>query len=146
MPKASGEIWKAATAIEINCADCGVSMLRTGRRHIVCKACSKKRGAKRSYVLAVKRGKITNPGVGTGRAQGFGVNHHSWRQDSSSGYRVFRKDFCERCGSTKFLCAHHRDHNRANNEQSNIETLCKSCHQKEHGAADHLNRPRQNHN
>jgi len=47
-------------------------------------------------------------------------------------FRKYRKGFCERCGSTDNLCAHHRDRNRKNNVPENIETLCKSRHQKEH--------------
>lgn len=41
---------------------------------------------------------------------------------------------CERCGLDDLgtLTAHHRDRNHSNNEDVNLETLCGSCHQKEH--------------
>lgn len=42
------------------------------------------------------------------------------------------KDKCEICGSTRFLEVHHKDRNRANNSEENLQTLCKSCHKKEH--------------
>ena len=42
--------------------------------------------------------------------------------------RKMRKEFCEICGNTKMLCAHHIDGNWTNNNPSNIQTLCNSCH------------------
>lgn len=57
--------------------------------------------------------------------------HPSWR-GGVTAYRRFRKDQCERCGSRRHLLVHHRDENRKNNDQSNLETLCKSCHQQHH--------------
>jgi len=43
--------------------------------------------------------------------------------------RKMRKSFCENCGSTEAtLCAHHKDGNWTNNDPSNIQTLCSSCH------------------
>lgn len=42
------------------------------------------------------------------------------------------KSECERCGSKEFLVVHHKDRNRSNSDPSNLETLCKSCHQIEH--------------
>lgn len=88
--------------------------------------------SKRTYDWQVKKGVIKNPGVGTGKAQGFGSSHHSFRKDALHRYRDYLKTMCERCGSTKYLCGHHKDRNRLNNLQENIETLCKSCHQTEH--------------
>lgn len=38
---------------------------------------------------------------------------------------------CERCGYDKYpaiLHVHHKDHNRSNNEPSNLEILCPRCH------------------
>lgn len=60
-----------------------------------------------------------------------GQNNNHW-VNGSGIYRRYRKDKCERCGSTLNLCVHHRDRNRFNNVPENLETLCKSCHQKEH--------------
>jgi 5-methylcytosine-specific restriction endonuclease McrA len=39
---------------------------------------------------------------------------------------------CNRCGSKKYLLVHHKDRDRENNDDSNLEVLCKACHQKEH--------------
>jgi len=46
--------------------------------------------------------------------------------------------YCERCGldtwemSRWHWVTHHKDHNHANHEESNLELLCKSCHATEH--------------
>lgn len=47
---------------------------------------------------------------------------------------------CERCGSTNHLLVHHKDRNRDNNKISNLELLCKSCHQQEHLIRDEKGR------
>lgn len=47
-------------------------------------------------------------------------------------YNTKIKNACEKCGSTKHLCVHHIDRDRQNNIDSNLQTLCKSCHQREH--------------
>lgn len=70
-------------------------------------------------------------GVGSGNAFGKGPGHPVYK-DGIGIFRRFKKDKCERCSSTKFLCVHHKDQNRHNNVLSNLETLCKRCHQLEH--------------
>lgn len=47
-------------------------------------------------------------------------------------YRRHRKNACERCGSDRFLVVHHINENRHDNRIENLETLCKSCHQRHH--------------
>lgn len=42
--------------------------------------------------------------------------------------RKHRKSYCEKCGSTEKLEIDHIDANRSNNELSNLQTLCNSCH------------------
>ena len=39
---------------------------------------------------------------------------------------------CERCFQEYSLLVHHKDRNRQNNEDSNLEVLCMSCHAIEH--------------
>lgn len=47
-------------------------------------------------------------------------------------YLRFRGHICEKCGTTEHLGLHHIDLNPANNELSNLMTLCDSCHTKWH--------------
>ena len=71
---------------------------------------------------------------------------HPTGKDSSSYkdgiglYKKERKDFCERCGNKENLIVHHKDRDRHNNELSNLETLCRKCHFKEHHTKDSLGR------
>lgn len=79
---------------------------------------------------AFARGFTEKLGVGSGHNQ-HPEKHRGWR-GGVTRFRKYLKSSCERCGSTRFLCAHHRDRDRNNGAESNIETVCKSCHQKEH--------------
>ena len=54
------------------------------------------------------------------------------RQNSRRQSLKMRKDRCENCGVTSRLHAHHRDSNPMNNDLSNIQTLCASCHMHTH--------------
>ena len=44
------------------------------------------------------------------------------------------KPACERCGATERIGLHHKDHDRTNNQATNLETLCPACHTREHWA------------
>jgi hypothetical protein len=48
-------------------------------------------------------------------------------------YRQFLKTNCEECGATSHLQIHHKDKNRHNNLPINLETVCRSCHNRLHG-------------
>lgn len=49
--------------------------------------------------------------------------------------RKHLKNFCESCGASKRLQAHHIDQNHLNSSAENIQTLCKHCHDFWHGNA-----------
>ncbi len=63
-----------------------------------------------------------------------GINNpnHKDGMFSQEYKRIVEKHFCERCGTTKDLVIHHKDHNHANNKRHNLEVLCNSCHSKHH--------------
>ena len=52
-----------------------------------------------------------------------------------------RKANCEACGDCKRLAVHHCDQDQTNNDPSNLQTLCKSCHDFWHATAKRLGRP-----
>lgn len=52
--------------------------------------------------------------------------------------RQHRGDFCEACGSTEHLHAHHADGRPENNDPQNIQTLCVYCHNFLHALAERL--------
>lgn len=57
---------------------------------------------------------------------------YSWRA------RKHLKPACEACGETRLLHAHHIDQDKTNNEPTNIQTLCKYCHDFWHSTAKRL--------
>lgn len=48
------------------------------------------------------------------------------------GARKHRRSYCENCGNTEDLQIHHKDENWKNNLESNLITLCPTCHMKWH--------------
>ena len=52
--------------------------------------------------------------------------------------RYFLNHYCQNCGSTENLDVHHKDRNYKNNEITNLETLCHTCHMKYHWQQGHL--------
>lgn len=99
------------------------------------KFCSTKcRNAYNSYMWQVKKGLIDNPGVGSGGNQ-WGESNHQYK----NGIGTFSKkalDYygnqCNRCPSKDNILVHHKDEDRTNNVLSNLEVLCKKCHQDHH--------------
>ena len=55
---------------------------------------------------------------------------HQWRA------KPHRKSACEECGTTKRLHVHHKDKNWRNDDPSNLQTLCATCHLKLHWRED----------
>ena len=107
------------------------------------KFCSAKcRSAYNSYQWCLRNNRFVKPGVGSGNAQS-GESSYQYK----TGIGIYHKKIfsvkgcvCERCQSTENLLAHHKDHNRNNNELDNLEILCKKCHQKHHETRDSLGR------
>jgi hypothetical protein len=127
------------------CSACGLAYLPTGPAQRYCDTCGQVRrheqNRQRAYEHAVKTGRIRLPGVGSGGAQ-TGQANHQWKGGASpQRLQAYRKSCCERCGSARFVVAHHRDRNRRNNTGSNCETLCRSCHASEHGLWRNLIQP-----
>ena len=65
-------------------------------------------------------------------------NNPQWKEDkkemSARGVsrRHYKKDYCEFCGATENLEQHHWDKNPLNWKESNLVTLCISCHKMVH--------------
>jgi hypothetical protein len=115
------------------CKKCSIEYIPTGPAAKYCVVCSKQAvleaGRRNAYNQRVKQGRKV--GSGKGGNPYFGKEHPGYKTGIGI-YRKQRKDSCERCGSTKFLCVHHKDEDRSNNVPSNLETVCKRCHQIEH--------------
>lgn len=93
------------------------------------------RSGANSYNSAVRKGRIKSPGVGSGYGEGCGyyVNGISLYQKTAFENLPHR---CNRCGKESTLLVHHINHDRTNNDISNLEILCKKCHQQHHCTRD----------
>jgi 5-methylcytosine-specific restriction endonuclease McrA len=103
------------------CRTCSKKFLPISNRQLTCKVCnpaSIKRDDedRRRADFSLQKSKSSN-----GWKNGIGV------------YRLIgKKSVCGRCSSKLHLVVHHKDGDRTNNEPSNLQTLCKKCHQLDH--------------
>lgn len=111
----------------LNCIECGEETLRTSNCQKTCPNCRKSRNKRKHSEARIARGYRN----GKGRA---GKHNGGWKGGISSKYgkNHFKRDRCERCYSINKLELHHKDRDKTNNTKENLETLCESCHKKEH--------------
>lgn len=129
---------------------CGTEFMSTGPAGKYCCVClpikkeeQRIRDAARSHKYKVDRGMILNPGSGSGSATPKGTAHLLYKHGKYT-FETIRyeiKDsvrYCQRCSKDlidakqHFWVVHHKDHNHWNHELTNLELLCKQCHQIEH--------------
>lgn len=89
-------------------------------------------------------------GCKVGRGAPRGESHPNYKHglyvaQTQAPELLARVRYCERCDKdlsevTKWeWCMHHKDHDHSNHDESNLELLCKRCHQLEHNCIDNLN-------
>ena len=133
------------------CSRCEMQYTPTGRAQKYCPACQQVRADEvRQANKERQERKRRERGCKVGRGAPAGEAHpnykHGFYVAQTQARRILeeRQD-CERCGkhllgvSKWHWCMHHKDHNHANHEESNLELLCKRCHQLEHQCIDNLN-------
>lgn len=132
-----------------SCLNCGKEFIPTGCNQKFCTiSCRKLFHAEsmREYFRRwdIEHGRIKNPGVGRGGSTKTGIDNPNYQ----TGIGIFADKLrpkikaervrCERCNKDLSTvgryewAVHHRDHDRTNNDESNLELLCKKCHQIEH--------------
>ena len=114
----------------IICLSCGISVKPTGNRQQRCPTCSRKRENNISLIRQAFTKKL----------KGYnqkGPHNNAWK-GGTGRYKILLKEIfqCEYCGYDKHLCVHHIDHNRKNNERSNLKVTCRKCHWKFHLTKD----------
>jgi len=128
-----------------NCTECNTEYTPTGRCSKYCPIC-KPVMSKQVGNAAVKRWALANGklnGKGSGSNTGKGKDNHMYTYGLSlfKQFAQERKDtvgLCETCGkdikdATHYQwVGHHIDHDRKNNDISNLSLMCKRCHQIEH--------------
>jgi hypothetical protein len=125
------------------CVDCGISVTHIGRgRRLRCPDCMRKHNVKRQTAFRVRKGIMKHPGVGSGGAQ-WGEDNHRWKPGDQPKTTKYTGDYrtrclrlwgtvCVVCGSENNITAHHVDGDYANYADSNLVSLCESCHKKVH--------------
>jgi hypothetical protein len=128
-----------------NCFNCTTKYLPTGSCSKYCPIC-RPMITKQIKNAAIRRWQYAKGllnGKGSGSATGKGKDNHMYTYGVAN-FRQFaqqRKDtvgLCELCGkdikhATHYeWVGHHIDHDRKNNDISNLLLVCKQCHQIEH--------------
>ena len=123
------------------CSCCGVSYTPTGPAARYCAECAATKRKEAVTRQVRKRAKM--PGVGKGGHPHRGEAHPLFKHGRYT-YETIRREIraerrcCERCSinlenATHYnWVIHHKDHNQYNYALSNLELLCKRCHQIEH--------------
>jgi len=130
---------------EKNCSECGTIYMPTGSCSKYCPVCRpiKTKDVRDAAIRrwGFKTGRLN--GKGSGSNTGKGMDNHMYKYGVANFQQYARErkatvGLCEHCG--KYIkhathyewVGHHKDHDRKNNDISNLLLLCKSCHQIEH--------------
>lgn len=68
----------------------------------------------------------------------FSIENHNqdYRPAHSTAKKIAKRflntECCELCGSTQNIDIHHKDEDYTNNNIDNLQSLCRSCHMKQH--------------
>ncbi len=118
--------------ISLICQNCGTEYKRKPALAAKSKACSKQ--CLGIIQRTEHKGKLWTPHSPI--LWKSGSESPVWKGGGENYAKRFQQDACERCGSDRHLLVHHRDENKYHNELSNLETLCKKCHQDHHVLRD----------
>lgn len=123
------------------CKVCSAEYLPTGPAQRYCATCGE---IKREEAYEREKAKLRN-GLGKGYWVKLGGVFHPGYKNGIGSYKRTRDEKlveqgykCAKCQkdlrglSYSHWCGHHIDHDRTNNDPSNIEAVCKRCHQVEH--------------
>lgn len=130
---------------EKSCSECNTKYLPTGSCSKYCPTCAPEitRTIKNAAIKRWQYAKGYLNGKGSGSSTGKGKDNHMYTYGVAN-FQQYAKErkatvgLCEVCGkdikhATHYeWVGHHKDHDRKNNDISNLILMCKSCHQKEH--------------
>jgi hypothetical protein len=135
-----GRIYTPTGNCSKRCPECKLTGKRTPKiagTCIICGGILDRNEVRRCLACRTRWSKAKLPGIGTGQNNPLGEDSPHYRSGIGL-FKKYRKDKCERCSSTKFLCVHHKDEDRYHNSPDNLETLCKRCHQLEHDCTKNI--------
>lgn len=121
-----------------DCLDCGIPYTPNSNRQKYCNECRGRRLVQ-GHVNAYEQ-RYEPKGYNQ-----VGEYNNNWAGGTSDGrnvrywaFKVYKKEpICERCGSFEDIHVHHKNRNRDDNSEANLEILCQPCHMKEHGKRSH---------
>lgn len=114
------------------CSICGRIIIVKTNNTKYCVKCKKHKQVEWTMKCRKKKYPETEIGVGSGNSSRHKGKLSTSYKTGIGSYHKAIKDMCEICGSKEHLCVHHKDTNRKNNNPENLQTLCRSCHTKEH--------------
>lgn len=111
------------------CMGCHIEFTPTGNNTKFCPACA-------TFRLMWSRKVSTKPtGAGSGGANIGQATVHNYRYFYLTRLYINQRGLCKHCLDSfpeSILIVHHKDGDRYNNTTSNLELVCKQCHQIEH--------------
>lgn len=129
------------------CVNCGCEFTPKGPAGKYCESCPPKTSTseyKRAATARHRKKLGHEVGVGSGNSSKNRGRTHSQYKNGWTSYKELGRKLkeslqkCQRCEKDLTLATkwqwvcHHKDHDRTNSDVSNLEILCKSCHQIEH--------------
>ena len=115
---------KKGGLMEKICKDCNTVFNKTGNNQKRCESCKlinhKKSCKDRHKKKYIRKGYNQS-----------GNKNNNWKGGIGTYIEFSKNKQCNRC-KNKATLTHHKDENRYNNEESNLEALCKRCHQVHH--------------
>lgn len=122
---------KAKVFKVLTCPACKVQFKSTGPRAKFCQDCSLFRQRCTAKLDSVRK----RTGAGSGGQNMGTATIHNYRYRYLTKLYLKQKGLCAGCFDSfpeSLLLVHHKDENRNNNVETNLELVCKRCHQIEH--------------
>jgi len=116
---------------QIECKICKINFTKSHGRQLTCSSVCSKLNDNLNQRLTRKRNYKYK-----GRNQKR-ENNNAYK-NGIGFYTQFKKPFCEICKITEKLCVHHKDEDRTNNKEDNLQTLCRRCHALTHNVSSRL--------
>lgn len=109
--------------------ECGIKYIPSSNRQQWCSTCGviHKKETTKKYMKDFYQRTYVRKGYNQ-----RGDKNNNWTGGIGTYRRAVTKSDCIMCGSSKFVVVHHKDLNRYNNDVSNLECMCRSCHTRIH--------------
>jgi len=119
------------------CKNCGITFSSNNKYRLFCSlSCSSTYNNSHGSGMSGYKHSIKTKRFLKKRMEGKqkGKDNYNWKGGIAIYRKLIKRDICILCGETNkhYLCIHHIDEDRYNNEPSNLLIVCQSCHRKIH--------------